>query len=50
MTTFYNEINLGFARLIVYTSELGIENVMMKSQEYDFKVPSEEIHSEEINE
>ena len=46
----YNEINLGFAILEVYTSEKGVENAIMRNQLYDFEVPKEEIYSEKIEE
>mgnify|MGYP003141793808 CR=1 FL=1 len=44
----YNEINLGFATLQVYTSEKGVETATMKNQIYDFEVPKEEIYSEKV--
>ena len=43
--TVYNEINLGFARLIVYTNESGVVSAQMKNNDYNFEVPLEEIHS-----
>jgi|TARA_R100000049_G_C1939120_1_gene83083 hypothetical protein len=49
----YNEINLGFATLQVYTSEKGVERAIMKSSTkyaYDFEVPKEEIYSEKVGE
>ena len=54
MTTFYNEIELGFSKLIIYTSELGIEYAMIRiagdTRPYDFNISSEKIYSEEIME
>ena len=48
----YNTINLGFANLEVYTSENGVEKVVMKSkdaaQAYHFEVPNHEIYSEKV--
>ena len=51
----YNEINLGFATLQVYTSEKGVERAIMKSStKYPpilrFEVPKEEIYSEKVGE
>jgi|TARA_R100001132_G_C3205783_1_gene51016 hypothetical protein len=48
----YNEIDLGFAKLIIYTSELGIENAMIRmegdARPHDFNISPEKIYSEEI--
>ena len=48
MTMIYNEINLGFARLVVYTDETGVVTAQMKSSDYDFAVPAEEIYTEKV--
>ena len=40
----YNEVNLGFAKLVIYTNEEGIVSVQMKSQDYSFDVPAKEIY------
>jgi len=44
----YNEINLGFARLEVYTDATGVVTAKMKSNDYDFDVPDEEIYTEKV--
>lgn len=44
----YNEINLGFAKLAVYTDETGVVSAQMKSNDYAFDVPTEEIYTKEI--
>ena len=44
----YNEINLGFAKLEVYTDETGVVTAQMKSNDYDFTVPVEEIYTEKV--
>ena len=50
----YNEINLGFCCLVIYTDETGIRTARLKStteEGYsDIVVPSEEIYTEEIEE
>ena len=50
----YNEINLGFCCLVIYTDETGIRTARLIStieEGYsDIGVPSEEIYTEEIEE
>tara|TARA_Y100000310_G_C20088313_1_gene537053 strand:- start:284 stop:442 length:159 start_codon:yes stop_codon:yes gene_type:complete len=50
----YNEINLGFCCLVIYTDETGIRTARLKStteEGYsDIVVPREEIYTEEIEE
>ena len=50
----YNTINLSFANLEVYTSEKGVEKVVMMikdaAQVCHFEVPNDEIYSEKVGE
>ena len=50
----YNEINLGFCCLVIYTDETGIRTARLKStteEGYsDIVVPREEIYTEEVEE
>ena len=46
----YNEINLGFAKLVVYTDNKGIVKAHMKNSDcdYSFKVPKQEIYTKKV--
>ena len=50
----YNEINLGFCCLVIYTDETGIRTARLKStteEGYsDIVVPREEIYTEKVEE
>ena len=48
----YNEINLGFAKLVVYTDNKGVVKANMANSgcDYAFKVPKQEIYTRKAKE